>query len=82
MNYICTYGDGCNAHYNGRCKNENEICFHRKEQITNADHMRSLSDKELAHDIMVWIVSNHGVYDEEGLENFILYYLQQPYDGQ
>ena len=47
--------------------------------MTNGDYMRSLSDEELAHDILVWIVSNRTTFDEEDLENFILYYLKQPY---
>lgn len=49
--------------------------------MTNGDYMRSLSDEELAHDILVWIVSNQIVDDENGLEKFILYYLKQPYNG-
>lgn len=50
---------------------------------TNGDHMRSLSDEELAHNILVWIISNCMVYDgdESALEDFILRYLKRPYDN-
>lgn len=82
MNYICTYGDSCRAYYNGECKNTDEMCVYRKKRITNADYMRSLSNEELAHDIMSWIMSNQGIYDESGMEDSILYYLNQPYDGE
>lgn len=50
--------------------------------MTNADYMRTLCDEALAHDIMVWIVSNRNSADEYELENFILNYLKRPYDPE
>ncbi len=50
------------------------------DPMTNADYMRAMTDEELAHDIMVWIVSNRNAYDEDSLEKFILHYLENPYN--
>ena len=85
--YICTYGDGCNAYYNGRCKNENEMCLYRVKKLTNADNIRSMTDEKLAQFLMSqWFVDNvckkcEGEYDRCGdlkfCESKILEWLQQ-----
>lgn len=33
MNYVCTYGDGCRAYCDGKCKNEDELCNYRKYTV-------------------------------------------------
>ena len=49
--------------------------------MTYGDYIRSISDEELAHEILVWVVSNRTTFDEDCLEKFILHYIKEPYDG-
>lgn len=71
-NYVCTYGEGCRAYYDGQCKNINEMCKYRAKKITNADHIRSMTDTELAKFLMSgWFTDDvckkcEGSYDRCG----------------
>ena len=50
--------------------------------MTNGDYLRSLSDEELAHELMAWIIVHRPVIDDRYLETFILYHLKQIYYGE
>ena len=49
--------------------------------MTNGDFIRSLSNAELAHELMTWIIVHRPVIDDRYLEAFILYHLEQTYRG-
>ena len=58
-------------------------CPWRTEPITNADRIRSMSDEELAWELMLWrceaVARHHGISSEyPDTQKTILEWLQQP----
>ena len=57
-------------------------CLCRTEQITNADHIRSMTDEELAWELMLWrceaVARHHGISSEyPDTQKTILEWLKQ-----
>ena len=58
-------------------------CLYRTEPITNADRIRSMTDEELAWELMLWrceaVARHHGISSEyPDTQKTILDWLQQP----
>ena len=62
-------------------------CLYRTEPITNADRIRSMTDEELAWELMLWrceaVARHHGISSEyPDTQKTILDWLKQPPKGE
>ena len=69
----------------GEC-DQPETCKVYVPVITNADHIRSMTDEELAWELMLWrceaVAKHHGISSEyPDTQKAILEWLQQPAKG-